>query len=71
MRFAKKTRELILQYELLGYTIHIGNNPFMDKTKKWAGHDLVKLAQTNCRYSGFCKRTVWASKSRTASGDAP
>ena len=62
MRFAKKTRELILHYELLGYRIHIGNNPFMDKTRKWANYDLVKIAQTNCRYSGFCKRTVWASR---------
>jgi hypothetical protein len=62
MRFAKQTLDLVEKYEGLGYEIHVGNNPRMDLTKKWADHDLVRIARTNSRYHGNCVRTVWATK---------
>ena len=64
MRFAKKTIEMIEEYRSLGYDIHVGNNPRMDTHKKWANHHLVRIAQTNDRRSGLCRRTVWASKKK-------
>lgn len=64
MKFAKTTIEKIEHYKSLGYQIHIGNNPRMNKTKKWANYHLVRIAQTNDRRSGLCKRTVWASKEK-------
>ena len=62
MRFAKQTLERIEKYEGLGYEIHIGNNPRMDRAKKWASHDVVRIARTNSRRHGHCVRTVWAAK---------
>lgn len=64
MKFAKKTIELIEKYKSLGYEIHVGNNPRMGKTEKWKNHDLIRIAQTNDRRSGLCKRTIWASKEK-------
>lgn len=64
--YAKSTLEKIDHYESEGYTIICGNNPFLDKARKWAGHECVRLAQTNSRRHGRCVSTVWAVKPRAA-----
>lgn len=64
MAYAKSTLEKIARYEAEGYTVICGNNPFLNKTRKWAGHECIRLAQTNSRYHGRCISTVWAVKPR-------
>ena len=64
MKFAKQTIEKMRAAEEAGFQIIIGNNPFLDKRKKYAGFECIRLAQTNDRQSGFCKRTVWAIREK-------
>ena len=45
-----------------GYLFVPGNNPFMNKTKKWSEYDLVRVAHTNHRKHGKCIQTLWAVK---------
>ena len=34
----------------------------MNKAKKWAGFDTVRVAQTNSRFHGKSIQTLWAVK---------
>ena len=62
MEFAKKTIRKMESAQSEGYSIIIGNNPYMRNAKKWKNHDLILLARTNARTHGYCIRTVWATK---------
>tara|TARA_Y100000310_G_scaffold56897_1_gene52183 strand:+ start:1149 stop:1358 length:210 start_codon:yes stop_codon:yes gene_type:complete len=62
MEFAKKTIRKMESAQSEGYSIIIGNNPYMRDTKKWKNHDLILLARTNARTHGYCIRTVWAAR---------
>lgn len=50
------------ELEKQGYRFIPGNNPLMNRTKKWSGFDVIRVAQTNHRRSGLCKQTLWAVK---------
>jgi predicted HAD superfamily phosphohydrolase YqeG len=52
----EKIREMIEEYKTKGYQIHVGNNPKMHRTKKWANHCLIRLTHRGTKY------TIWASK---------
>ena len=60
MKFANTTIEKMKSHEAKGFEIIIGNNPFLNKREKYKDFECVRLAQTNDRPSGYCKRTVWA-----------
>lgn len=57
---ANSTAAKIKKHVSAGDDIYIGNNPFMDKAKKWEWFHLTRLAQTNSRYHGRSIRTIWA-----------
>ena len=42
------------------YSIICGNAPYLNKTKKWANYECVRIAQTNSRRHGYSISTVWA-----------
>lgn len=43
-----------------GYEIIVGNNPFLNKAKKYAGRECVRVSQVNGRHRAICLRTIWA-----------
>jgi len=45
-----------------GYRIIVGNNPFLDRAKKYAGMSVVRISHVNSRFHGRCIRTIWAVK---------
>ena len=57
-----ETAQTIERLSDKGYTIKVGNNPNMDKTKKWQNSDLIRVSQVNSRSHGKCVRTIWAVK---------
>jgi hypothetical protein len=59
---SKKTFQKCADLQNDGYRFIPGNNPRMDTAKKWAGFDLVRVAQTNHRKHGKCIQTLWAVK---------
>jgi UDP-N-acetylmuramyl pentapeptide synthase len=56
------TAETIETLSAEGYQILVGNNPRMDKAKKWANVDLIRVSQVNSRTHGKSVRTIWAVK---------
>lgn len=45
-----------------GFTIRIGNNPNLNNTSKWDGHQVKRISLVNSRYHGKSIRTIWATK---------
>lgn len=64
MKFASKTLRLMAEYRERGYEIIVGNDWKKASRPKWAGHHVVKLAQTNGS-AGWPERTVHAVRPRT------
>jgi len=62
MNMSAQTKLRITDHQKKGFTIIIGCNPHLDKTKKWAGHDCIRLCLTNSKRHGWTIRTVWAVK---------
>ena len=56
------TAAQIEQLSADGYRILVGNNPMMDKAKKWQGHKLVRISLVNSRFHGKSIRTIWGVK---------
>ncbi|GIV82183.1 MAG: hypothetical protein KatS3mg051_1537 [Anaerolineae bacterium] len=61
-RYARKTVRLAEELAATGYTIIVGNDPFLAARPKWAEYDCIRIAQTNSRLHGYSIRTVWAVK---------
>lgn len=62
----QKTRDTMRELTAQGYTIIEGNNPYLPRRKKYAGYDIVRIAQTNSRYHGKSINTVFAIRVRRA-----
>ncbi len=62
MKLSKQTNERMRLWKARGYTIIIGHHRNLPKSKKWQGHDCVRLCLTNSKIHGFPVRTVWAVK---------
>jgi len=45
-----------------GYEIIVGNNPFLNKAKKYSGRKCIRISQVNGRKRAVCLRTIWAVK---------
>jgi len=45
-----------------GYEIIVGNNPFLNKSRKYSGRKCVRISQVNGRKRAICLRTIWAVK---------
>jgi len=45
-----------------GYEIIVGNNPYLDKSRKYAGRKCIRISQVNGRQRPICLRTIWAVK---------
>jgi len=60
MKRTQKTEDKITELEDQGYKIIDGNNPFLNKHKKYAGFECIRIAQTNSRRHGKSINTVWA-----------
>ena len=60
------TARKIEEYSREGWRIIVGNNPHLDKARKYRGYHTVRLSRTNSKTHGFCIRTIWAVKPRAA-----
>ena len=60
MTYSKNTIAKMTDYQSRGYSIICGNAPYLNKTKKWANYECVRIAQTNSRRHGYSISTVWA-----------
>ena len=50
------------ELEPLGYRFIPGNAPFMNRSKKWGGYTLIRVAQVNSKLHGRSTQTLWAVK---------
>lgn len=69
MRLSKNSENKIIEAENAGYQIIYGNNPFLNKHKKWAKYKCIRLVQTNSRAHGRPIYTVWAVKLEIKNGE--
>ncbi len=53
MTLSKQTKARIKEHKDQGYTIIIGNHRNLPKSKKWQGHDCVRLCLTNSKTHGW------------------
>jgi hypothetical protein len=57
-----ETAALIESMSAQGYEIIVGNNPFLNRAKKYAGRECIRISQVNGRQQAICVRTIWAVK---------
>ena len=62
MAYSKATQEKIANFSAQGFAIIEGNNPSLNKSKKYKGREVVRLCQTNSTTHGYSLYTVWAVK---------
>ena len=59
-KFMQATIDHIAAYLDEGWTVLIGNYPFLGSAAKYRGKQVRQLTYTNSRYHGKSVRTVWA-----------